>query len=51
LVCDTGGGMQRLQVDLYWGEDEPRGPTGRQPARPAGTWMEYAFETEVTVRR
>ena len=51
IVTDTGGGLSRLQIDLYWGEDEPHGPFGRQPARPAGTWMEYAFETRVTVDR
>lgn len=51
IVTDTGAGVRRLQIDLYWGEDEPRGPLGRQPARPAGTWMEYAFETVVTVKR
>lgn len=50
FVCDTGGGVNRLQIDLYWGEDEPRGAIGRQRARPAGTWMEYAFETTVTVK-
>jgi hypothetical protein len=38
-----------LQIDLYWGEDEPRGPIGRNQARPAGTWMEYSFDVSVTV--
>ena len=33
------------------GEDEPRGAVGRQRARPRGTWMEYAFEVEVTAIR
>lgn len=51
LVCDIGPGVHPLQIDLYWGEDEPRGAVGRQRARPAGTWMEYAFETEVRPRR
>ena len=51
IVTDTGGGVHRLQIDLYWGEDEPRGAIGRQRARPAGTWMEYAFNTRVTVER
>ena len=46
-VCDTGPGVHPLQIDLYWGDDEPRGAIGRQRARPAGTWMEYAFETVV----
>lgn len=51
FVCDTGAGVHPLQIDLYWGEDEPRGAIGRQRARPGGTWMEYAFEVEVTARR
>lgn len=51
LVCDVGPGVHPLQIDLYWGEDEPRGAIGRQRARPAGTRMEYAFETEITVKR
>jgi hypothetical protein len=51
LVCDTGPGLHPLQIDLYWGEDEPRGAIGRQRARPHGTWMEYAFEVEVTAQR
>ena len=51
LVCDTGPGVHPLQIDLYWGEDEPRGAVGRQRARPRGTWMEYAFEVEVTEER
>jgi hypothetical protein len=51
FVCDTGGGVHPLQIDLYWGEDEPRGAIGRQRARPRGTWMEYAFEVEVTAVR
>lgn len=25
-VADTGGGLFRNQIDLYWGEDHPRGP-------------------------
>ena len=37
FICDTGGGVHPLQIDLYWGEDEPRGPVGGsvrgQPAR------------------
>ncbi len=47
-VCDTGAGVHPLQIDLYWGEDEPHGAVGRQRARPRGTWMEYAFDVEVT---
>ncbi|MGI8605439.1 MAG: hypothetical protein ACR2OZ_20895 [Verrucomicrobiales bacterium] len=47
-VSDTGGGIHPLQIDLYWGEDEPRGAIGRQRARPAGTRMEYDFDVVVT---
>ena len=47
FICDTGGGVHPLQIDLYWGEDEPRGAVGRQRARPAGTPFEYAFGVEV----
>jgi hypothetical protein len=39
-----------LQIDLYWGEDEPRGGVGRNVARPAGTAMEYAFEVVVITK-
>lgn len=49
-VCDVGGGVHPLQIDLYWGEDEPLGPVGRNRARPAGTRMEYAFDVVVTVK-
>jgi hypothetical protein len=51
FICDTGGGVHPLQIDLYWGEDEPRGAVGRQRARPAGTSFEYAFEVEVISKR
>jgi hypothetical protein len=51
IVTDSGPACHQLQIDLYWGEDEPRGAAGRQPARPAGRWMEYAFETSVTAKR
>ncbi|MDQ3621950.1 MAG: hypothetical protein M3463_05600 [Verrucomicrobiota bacterium] len=51
LIGDTGGGVQPLQIDLYWGEDEPRGPAGRNLARPAGTAMEYAFDVTVIVKK
>jgi hypothetical protein len=47
FVCDTGPAIHPLQIDLYWGEDEPHGAVGRQRARRRGTWMEYAFEVEV----
>jgi hypothetical protein len=49
-VADTGGGVHPLQIDLYWGEDEPMGSKGRLQARPAGTQMEYAFDLEVVAR-
>lgn len=41
-IIDTGGGLRRWQVDLYWGEDEPLGP-GRLMARPRGTTFEYGY--------
>jgi hypothetical protein len=49
-VEDTGGGVHPNQIDLYWGEDEPRGSVGRNVARPAGTALEYAFEIVVVVK-
>ncbi len=50
LIDDTGGGLHPLQIDLYWGEDDPLGAVGRMRARPAGTRMEYAFDVKVLVR-
>jgi hypothetical protein len=47
-IVDTGGGLRRWQIDLYWGEDEPLGP-GRFMARPSGTTFEYAY-SEAKVR-
>ena len=47
LIEDTGGGLHPLQIDLYWGEDDPLGAIGRMRARPAGTRMEYAFDVKV----
>jgi len=41
-IVDTGGGLRRWQIDLYYGEDEPLGP-GRSMARPRGTAFEYAY--------
>ena len=41
-IVDTGGGLRRWQVDLYYGEDEPLGP-GRFMGRPRGTIFEYAY--------
>ena len=48
-IVDTGGGLRRWQIDLYWGEDEPLGP-GRFMARPRGTTFEYAY-SDAKVRR
>jgi hypothetical protein len=50
-VEDTGGGLHPLQIDLYWGEDDPLGAVGRMRARPAGTRMEYAFDVKVLIKR
>ena len=50
-VEDTGGGLHPLQIDLYWGEDDPLGAVGRMRARPAGPRMEYAFDVKVLVKR
>lgn len=47
-IVDTGGGLKRWQVDLYWGEDEPLGP-GQLAARPRGTKFEYGYSL-VTVK-
>ena len=51
LIDDTGQGLHPLQIDLYWGEDDPLGPIGRMRARPAGTRMEYAFDVKILVRK
>ena len=40
-VADTGGGLRRWQLDLYWGEDEPLGE--QFLARPRGTTFEYGY--------
>jgi len=40
-IIDTGGGLKRWQLDLYWGEDEPRAPDSI--GRPRGTDFEYAY--------
>jgi hypothetical protein len=41
-IVDTGGGLRRWQIDLYYGEDEPRG-AGQLMARPRRTTFEYAY--------
>jgi hypothetical protein len=47
-IADTGKALQRWQIDLYWGEDEPLGP-GKMLARPRGTEFEYAYsEIKIT---
>lgn len=48
-LADTGGGLRRWQIDLYWGEDEPLGP-GKLLARPHGTEFEYAY-SEVRLKK
>jgi hypothetical protein len=45
-IIDTGGGLRRWQLDLYWGEDEPRAPDAI--GRPRGTDFEYAY-SEVNI--
>jgi hypothetical protein len=40
-VADTGGGLRRWQLDLYWGEDEPLSP--ERLGRPRGTTFEYGY--------
>lgn len=49
-IEDTGAGIHPLQIDLYWGEDDPLGAVGRMRARPAGTRFEYAFGIRVRVQ-
>ena len=46
-ITDTGGGLKRWQLDLYWGEDEPRAP--ESIGRPRSTDFEYAY-SEVKIR-
>ncbi len=48
-IVDTGGALQRWQIDLYWGEEEPLGP-GNLMTRPRGTNFEYAY-SEARVQR
>jgi hypothetical protein len=47
-VSDTGGGIKPEQIDLYWGEDDPRAP-GRHIARPKGTSFEFAYDITIIV--
>lgn len=39
-VADMGGALHRRHLDLYWGEDDPRGP-GTDLARPRGTDFQW----------
>lgn len=48
-IIDTGGGLRRWQIDLYWGEDDPLGPRNLM-ARPRGTTFEYAYSEAQVVR-
>ena len=48
-IVDTGGGLRRWQIDLYYGEDEPLGP-GRFMGRPRGTTFEYAYSNAKIVK-
>lgn len=48
-IVDTGSALQRWQIDLYWGEDEPSGPS-KLMTRPRGTTFEYAY-SEVRAQR
>ncbi len=48
-IIDTGGGLRRWQVDLYYGEDEPLGP-GRFMAWPRGATFEYTY-SDATVSK
>jgi hypothetical protein len=41
-IVDTGGALERWQLDLYWGDDEPLGP-GPLTARPRGAKFEYGY--------
>ena len=45
-IIDTGGGLRRWQLDLYWGEDDPLMP--ERLGRPRGTEFEYGY-TEVKI--
>lgn len=47
-IEDTGGGVKRWQLDLYWGEDDPHSP--EQLGRPKGTPFQYAFGVPVQIR-
>ncbi|HEV3410356.1 MAG TPA: hypothetical protein VG095_08680, partial [Chthoniobacterales bacterium] len=48
-IVDTGGGLKRWQLDLYWGEDEPLMP--ERLGRPRGTEFEYGYSEVKVVER
>lgn len=49
-VGDTGGGLYRSQIDLYWGEDDPLGP-GADIWRPASCDVAVRWIVPVLVWR
>lgn len=49
-VGDTGGGLYRSQIDLYWGEDDPLGP-GIDVWRPASCGFAVRWIVPVLVWR
>ena len=49
-VGDTGGGLFRSQIDLYWGEDDPLGP-GADIWRPASCDVAVRWVVPVLVWR
>ncbi len=49
-VGDTGGGLFRSQIDLYWGEDDPLGP-GSGIFRPASCDVAVSWIVPVLVWR
>ena len=49
-VGDTGGGLYRSQIDLYWGEDDPLGP-GADIWRPASCDVAVRWMVPVLVWR
>ncbi len=49
-AADTGGGLHRAQIDLFWGVDVPWGP-GRDVFRPAGTDYKVEWMAPVWLER
>lgn len=50
VVADTGGGLSRSQIDLYWGEDDPLGP-GSGIARAASCDLAVQWIVPVLIPR